>query len=162
MGITIYTDGGCSGNPGPGGWAFIIKYDPESSENKESHGIMVEGWGVEENTTNNRMELRAVIASLEALFRLNKGQTALLCTDSQYVQKGISEWIHTWKKNGWKTSDKKPVKNDDLWKYLDELSGRFHITWKWVKGHAGNEYNEYCDKLTQRAIAHLKDNSGSG
>ena len=139
--ITIYTDGGCSGNPGPGGWAYVILQD-----NKE---IMRSG--PEKETTNNRMELTAVIMALSDL----KAKTGVLSdpvevhTDSQYVQKGISQWIINWKKNGWKTAAKKPVKNKDLWQQLDLLNSDFTIQWKWVKGHAGNKYNEICDELVK-------------
>ncbi|MDR0561729.1 MAG: ribonuclease HI [Spirochaetaceae bacterium] len=149
MGILIYTDGGCSGNPGPGAWAYLILETLNAQ-------IIAEKWGVQANTTNNRMELSAVIAALEALTELDTGHgTVTVYTDSQYVQKGIQTWIHTWKKNGWKTSDKKPVKNRDLWLRLDELSSTFLLVWKWVKGHAGNEFNERCDRMTQEAVASL-------
>jgi len=111
---------------------------------------------VERDTTNNRMELSAVINALRALKTMDDvpRQTALY-TDSQYVQKGITEWIHIWKRNSWKTSDKSPVKNQDLWKELDLLAGEFTIKWEWVRGHAGHEYNERCDRMTQEAIASL-------
>ena len=151
--MTIYTDGGCSGNPGPGGWAYVII----SSENTGQRRIIAEKWGAEANTTNNRMELSAVIAALEALTDLDESHgTITIYTDSQYVQKGISSWIKTWKKNGWKTSDRKPVKNMELWQRLDELSGTFLLTWEWVKGHAGNECNELCDRMTKRAIDSIR------
>jgi len=150
--VKIYTDGGCSGNPGPGGWAYIIitagpsHYHPEMRQ-----------WGAEKNTTNNRMELSAVIEALRA-FKAMDGisRKATVFTDSQYVQKGISEWIFKWKRNSWRTSDKKPVKNQDLWMELDSLAGELHVTWKWVRGHCGNEYNEQCDKMTQEAIKSVK------
>ena len=145
--IEIYTDGGCSGNPGPGGWAYVlINGDAEPLEN----------WGAEKSTTNNRMELQAVIAALEMVpgTVLAPG-TITIYTDSQYVQKGITEWIKEWKSKGWKTSAKKPVKNQDLWQRLDALSIGLPITWVWVKGHAGNKYNERCDLLAQKAIASL-------
>ncbi|MDR0561581.1 MAG: ribonuclease HI [Spirochaetaceae bacterium] len=149
MGILIYTDGGCSGNPGPGAWAYVILED-------KSAKIITEKWGSQMNTTNNRMELSAVIAALEALAGLDEGHgNVTVYTDSQYVQKGIQTWIHAWKRNGWKTSDKKPVKNIDLWQKLDDVSSAFLLTWKWVKGHAGNEFNERCDRMTQEAIASL-------
>jgi len=126
--------------------------------------ILAEEWGAEKSTTNNRMELLAVINALKALSTPRRTEDSpplptpqlTLYTDSQYVQKGISEWIHNWKRNSWRTSDKKPVKNQDLWLELDTLAAVFSITWKWVKGHAGNEYNERCDALTQRAIASLR------
>jgi len=141
--IEVYTDGGCSGNPGPGGWAYLIVDDRE---------LPLENWGAEESTTNNRMELQAVIAALEKVSHIS---AITVYTDSQYVQKGITEWIKKWKSMGWKTSAKKPVKNQDLWRHLDALSDGLPITWVWVKGHAGNKYNERCDFLTQKAIASL-------
>jgi ribonuclease HI len=145
--MVIYTDGGCSGNPGPGAWAYLILDDSR---------IISEKWGAQPHTTNNRMELSAVIAALEALSTLDASHgNVTVCTDSQYVQKGIQTWVFTWKKNGWRTSDKKPVKNMDLWQRLDELAGTFLLTWQWVKGHAGNKYNERCDRRTQEAIAFL-------
>ena len=149
--IHIYTDGGCSGNPGPGGWAYLIL-----QETFQGDEILAEHWGAEKETTNNRMELTAVIASLEALKNMdNAPRKANIYTDSQYVQKGISEWIHNWKRNSWRTSDKKPVKNKDLWLCLDILACEFKIHWICVKGHAGNKYNERCDLLTQKAIASI-------
>ena len=157
--IYIYTDGGCSGNPGPGGWAYLIMTLEE--EAVRDPVLLAENWGAEPETTNNRMELTAVIESLQAIQTMPDlpGQ-AVIYTDSQYVQKGITVWIKDWKNRGWKTSDKKPVKNQDLWLRLDELalglSARgFSIAWVWVKGHAGNKYNERCDELTQKAIASL-------
>jgi len=145
----IYTDGGCSGNPGPGGWAYVMVLKTPDGDT-----LAAEEWGGEQNTTNNRMELLAVISALKAF----KGKPELpreltVYTDSQYVQKGISEWILKWKRNAWRTSDKKPVKNQDLWQELDSLASEFPVKWAWVKGHAGNEYNERCDALTQKAIA---------
>jgi ribonuclease HI len=149
--LRIYTDGGCSGNPGPGGWAYVI-----TDGNAGSTGILAEKWGAEPKTTNNRMELSAVIAALEALPGLALSPEKItVITDSQYVQKGITQWIQSWKRNNWRTSDKKPVKNRDLWQRLDELSTRFPLSWAWVKGHAGNELNERCDQMTQEAIASL-------
>jgi ribonuclease HI len=159
--LDIYTDGGCSGNPGPGGWAFVI-LDPGAVEAARgftagSPRIIAEKWGAEAGTTNNRMELLAVISALEFLREAALSPKKVVAfTDSQYVQKGISEWILTWKRNNWRTSDKKPVKNQDLWQRLDELSARFPLQWQWVRGHAGNEYNERCDRLTQDAIASLR------
>ncbi|MDR3019390.1 MAG: ribonuclease HI [Treponema sp.] len=147
--INIYTDGGCSGNPGPGGWAYIIL-----RQTFQGWEIIAQEKGAESDTTNNKMELRAVIEALRALkSKNNVPRRAAVFTDSQYVQKGISEWIHTWKRNSWRTSDKKPVKNKELWEELDALALEFSIGWKWVKGHAGNEYNERCDRMTQEAIA---------
>jgi ribonuclease HI len=147
--IHIYTDGGCSGNPGPGGWAYVIIRDSR---------LLAEKLGSEKETTNNRMELQAVIASLDALSSLgltSETEEISVYTDSQYVQKGMTEWLSEWKSRGWKTSAKKPVKNRDLWQRLDNLASGFSVKWVWVKGHAGNEYNERCDSMTQKAIATL-------
>jgi ribonuclease HI len=163
--LTIYTDGGCSGNPGPGGWAYVIVEgagemgkigDRAPLKSSGSYKIIAEKWGAENNTTNNRMELGAVIAALEFLsgLALSPAKIAVF-TDSQYVQKGMTLWIHSWKRNNWRTSGKEPVKNQDLWRRLDELSGRFPISWIWVKGHAGDELNERCDRMTREAIASL-------
>lgn len=150
--LHIYTDGGCSGNPGPGGWAYIMVLDTFQGAK-----ILAEKWGAEKDTTNNRMELTAVISSLSALKTMNDLPNQVsVYTDSQYVQKGITEWIRKWKLNSWKTSDKKPVKNKDLWLLLDDLANGFPLSWVWIKGHAGNEYNERCDTLTQEAIASLE------
>ena len=153
--LKIYTDGGCSGNPGPGGWAYIIMTDTFSGPK-----IIIKEMGGEKQTTNNRMELTAVIKSLQTLKNIEKKvpdtvlpSKATLYTDSQYVQKGITEWIHTWKRNSWRTSDKKPVKNQDLWMELDQLNNELSVFWEWVRGHAGNEFNEMCDAMTQEAIA---------
>jgi len=140
--IDIWADGGCRGNPGPGGWGVLLR----------SGGHEKELWGGEPATTNNRMELTAVIRALEALKRPVQ---ARIHTDSQYVQKGISEWIHGWKRNGWKTSDKKPVKNADLWQELDGLTARHRLQWLWVKGHAGDPGNERADALANRGIDEL-------
>ena len=139
----IYTDGGCRGNPGPGGWGVVLQ---AGSAEKEL-------WGGEANTTNNRMELTAVIRALGALTRPASVQ---IHTDSQYVQKGISQWIHNWKRNGWKTADKKPVKNADLWQELDRISQQHRITWLWVKGHAGHDMNERADELARRGIEEVR------
>ena len=144
----IYTYGGCRGNPGPGGWGVVLQ---AGSAEKEL-------WGGEANTTNNRMELTAVIRALGALTRPASVQ---IHTDSQYVQKGISEWIHNWKRNGWKTADKKPVKNADLWQELDRISQQHRITWLWVKGHAGHPGNERADTLANRGIDELLAASAS-
>jgi ribonuclease HI len=151
MDLHIYTDGGCSGNPGPGGWAYlIIRQRSNQSE------ILVEKWGAEKATTNNRMELSAALRALEMLPKLNiSPKTVTVYTDSQYVQKGMTEWMDSWKLKGWRTSDKAPVKNQDLWQRLDAAASPFSIQWKWVKGHIGNRFNEHCDKLTQKAIASL-------
>jgi len=145
----IYTDGGCSGNPGPGGWAYVMV-----QQTFQGVQVIAKEKGSEKNTTNNRMELTAVIMALRALkMRTGVPRQAAVLTDSQYVQKGITEWIRNWKRNAWRTADKKPVKNQDLWMELDSLAGEFSIQWEWVKGHAGNEYNEMCDAMTQDAIA---------
>ncbi|MEZ5958727.1 MAG: ribonuclease HI [Hyphomonadaceae bacterium] len=141
--VDIWTDGACSGNPGPGGWGAILHYA----------GVEKELSGAEAATTNNRMELMAAIQALNALKRSSKVR---LHTDSKYVMDGVTKWIHGWKKNGWKTADKKPVKNDDLWKQLDEANARHEVTWKWVKGHADNEMNNRADELARGAIQTLK------
>ena len=140
--INIYADGGCRGNPGPGGWGVLMQTGCAEKEL----------CGGERDTTNNRMELTAVIRSLEALKRPS---TVNVHTDSQYVQKGISQWIHNWKRNGWRTSDKKPVKNADLWQILDGLATQHQIKWIWVKGHAGHPGNERADALANRGIDQL-------
>lgn len=140
--VEIYTDGGARGNPGPGGWGVVLRYN--------SHEKRL--YGAEENTTNNRMELRAAI---EALNYLKQSCEVILTTDSQYLQKGISEWINQWKKRGWKTANKKPVKNQDLWLRLDEAVSRHQVTWHWIKGHAGHEGNELADQLVNQAIDEL-------
>jgi ribonuclease HI len=141
--VRIYTDGACKGNPGPGGWGALLHFD----------GREKTLCGGEADTTNNRMELTAVIRALEAL----KRPCAIdLYTDSQYVQKGISEWIDAWKRRGWKTADRKPVKNVDLWLELDRLVAAHAIRWHWVKGHAGHSENERADELANRGIETLK------
>lgn len=141
--IDIYTDGACRGNPGPGGWGAILR----------AGGAEKELWGGEASTTNNRMELTAAIRALGALKR---PVTARVHTDSQYVLKGISEWIHGWKRNGWRTADKKPVKNADLWQELDRLAREHRLQWIWVKGHAGHVENERADALANRGIDELR------
>ncbi len=140
--VDIFTDGACSGNPGPGGWGVILRYD---GQEKELHGG-------EAATTNNRMELMAAIRALESLKRPVK---ARLHTDSQYVMKGITEWIHDWKRRGWRTADKKPVKNVDLWQRLDAARAPHEVKWIWVRGHAGHAENERADELARRGIAEL-------
>ncbi|MGH8741770.1 MAG: ribonuclease HI [Burkholderiales bacterium] len=144
--VEIFSDGACRGNPGPGGWGALLR----------ARGVEKELWGGEADTTNNRMELTAVIRALEALKRPSRVR---LYTDSQYVQKGISEWIHSWKRRGWRTADKKAVKNEDLWRQLDELAARHSIEWHWVKGHAGHPENERADQLANRGIPGLEANS---
>jgi len=137
--IEIYTDGACKGNPGVGGWgALIINGLAED-----------EIYGGEKETTNNRMELKAVIMALE---KINNNEKATIYTDSVYVQKGINEWIDKWKVNGWRASNKKSVKNKDLWVELDELSANFQLTWVWVKGHSGNIGNEKADNLANKGV----------
>ena len=138
--VAIWTDGACSGNPGPGGWGAILR----------TGGREKELCGGEAPTTNNRMELMAAIAALEAL---NRPCRVELHTDSQYVRGGVTAWIDNWKRNGWRTADKKPVKNDDLWRWLDEAAQRHEIDWRWVKGHAGDEMNERADALARQGMA---------
>ncbi len=142
--IQIFTDGACSGNPGPGGWGALLR---------ESTGDDIELCGGEPATTNNRMEMTAVI---EALASLAPGRAADVYTDSQYVQKGISEWIHNWKRRGWKTAAKEPVKNVDLWMKLDALAQQHHVKWHWVKGHAGHAENERADALANRGMSQAR------
>ena len=140
MKYTIYTDGACSGNPGPGGWGAVI-FDNENKQKNIS--------GSEENTTNNRMELSAAIMALE---EVNTNSEITIYTDSTYVKNGITEWVLKWKENGWKNSNKEPVKNKDLWEKLDNLCEQNTINWKWVKGHASNKYNNLADELATKAI----------
>ncbi len=137
--ITVYTDGACSGNPGKGGWGVVILINKDE--------IFLNGG--DNNTTNNKMELTAAI---EALKHFKKREDITLITDSKYVKDGIQTWIKNWKKNNWKTSAKKPVKNKELWIELDDLITRHHVNWEWVKGHAGNKYNEKADDLARRYI----------
>jgi len=137
--VEVYADGACKGNPGPGGWGVLLI---EGDRERELHGG-------EPATTNNRMELTAVIRALEAL---PHGSRVRLYTDSQYVQKGMKEWIHDWKRRGWRTADKKPVKNDDLWKYLDELARNHQVEWHWVRGHDGHPGNERADALANKGV----------
>jgi ribonuclease HI len=137
--VELYTDGACRGNPGPGGWGVLIR----------QAGIQRELSGSEPATTNNRMELTAVIRGIS---EVDKSCEIRIYTDSQYVQKGMTEWIHDWKRRGWRTSDRKPVKNDDLWQRLDALARGRDIEWHWVRGHAGHPENERADALANRAI----------
>ena len=143
MTVEIWTDGACSGNPGPGGWGALLRYGEHEKEL----------FGGEAETTNNRMEL---LAAINALNELKKPCKVELTTDSQYVKGGITGWIHGWKKNGWKTSAKKPVKNEDLWKALDEAVNRHDVNWNWVKGHAGHPENERADELARRGMEDYK------
>jgi ribonuclease HI len=138
--VTIYTDGACSGNPGPGGWGAILIAGDRRKE--------IKGGAAE--TTNNRMELTAAIMALEALKRRS---TIDLHTDSNYVRGGITQWIHNWRRNGWKTADRKPVKNADLWEHLARLADAHDLSWHWVKGHAGDPMNERADELARDGMA---------
>ena len=138
--VEIFTDGACSGNPGPGGWAAILRFRGEQKELT----------GGERETTNNRMEMMAAIAALEALKRPAQVE---ITTDSTYVKDGITRWIHGWKKNGWKTSAKKPVKNQDLWQRLDQALAPHQVEWHWVRGHEGHPENERADALARQAAA---------
>ena len=142
--VELYTDGACRGNPGPGGWGTVLRFD----------GNEKELFGGEKNTTNNRMELMAVIRGLQAL----KRRCAVdVTTDSQYVKNGITQWIHNWKRNGWRTAARKPVKNDDLWRMLDEVVAQHDVSWHWVKGHSGHPENERADELANRGIDELNN-----
>lgn len=145
--VTIFTDGACSGNPGPGGWGALLQY---GKVEKPLRGGAAE-------TTNNRMELTAAIEALNALKRPCEVN---LYTDSQYVKNGITQWIHGWKKNGWKTSAKKPVKNAELWQALDEALARHSVSWNWVKGHAGHPGNEMADQLAREGMAPYQSDNG--
>ncbi len=142
--VEIYTDGACKGNPGPGGWGALLR-----SGRRER-----ELFGGEPDTTNNRMELTAVIRALEALKR---PCDVAVFTDSEYVKKGITEWLAAWKRRGWKTADRKPVKNEALWRRLDELAGRHRVRWHWVRGHSGHAENERADALANRGVASLTE-----
>lgn len=143
MNAVIYTDGACKGNPGPGGWGVFLKYEEQEQEL----------WGGEAVTTNNRMELMAAIKALEAVVDLVDID---LYTDSNYVRQGITAWIHSWKRNGWKTAAKKPVKNTDLWQTLDALVAKRKVNWHWVKGHSGDPGNEKADELANRGVTDTK------
>lgn len=140
--VEIYTDGACKGNPGPGGWGAVLRYK----------GVEKHLNGAERDTTNNRMELSAALMALNSLKRPCK---VALTTDSEYLRKGITEWIHGWKKKGWRTASKQPVKNADLWQALDEAVARHDIEWHWVKGHSGHPENELADQLANQAIDKL-------
>jgi ribonuclease HI len=144
--VEIYSDGACRGNPGPGGWGVLLRYNGQEKEL----------WGGEADTTNNRMELMAAIRALEALKRRSRVR---VYTDSLYVMKGISSWIKDWKRRGWRTADKKPVKNEDLWRRLDELAAQHDIEWHWVRGHAGHPENERADRLANKGIPGEAGNS---
>lgn len=138
--VYLYTDGACKGNPGPGGWGVLMRYGRHEKEL----------FGGEAQTTNNRMELSAVIEGLAALTRPCR---VVICTDSQYVKNGMEKWIHGWKRNGWKTAAKQPVKNAELWQRLDELAAQHQIEWQWVRGHTGHPENERADELSNRGAA---------
>jgi ribonuclease HI len=141
--VTIHTDGACSGNPGPGGWGVILQWGGHTRELK----------GGEAHTTNNRMELMAAIVALEALKRPCDVD---LHTDSEYLRQGITDWISGWKRNGWRTAARKPVKNVDLWQRLEAAAGRHTVHWHWVRGHAGHDLNERADELAREAIAEIR------
>jgi ribonuclease HI len=141
--IEIFTDGACKGNPGPGGWGALLRYQGAEKTLR----------GAEPNTTNNRMELQAAISALAAL---KEPCRVTLSTDSQYLRKGITEWMSGWKRNGWKTADKKPVKNQDLWQALDLACARHQVQWLWVKGHSGHRENELADELANLAIQEMQ------
>ena len=141
--VSLYTDGACKGNPGKGGWGVLMRY---GSHEKEL-------FGGEAHTTNNRMELTAIIQGLAALKR---PCAVVISTDSQYVKNGMEKWIHGWKKNGWKTASKQPVKNEDLWQQLDRLAAQHQIQWQWVRGHAGHTENERADALANQGVASVE------
>ena len=137
--VYLFTDGACKGNPGAGGWGVLLRYGTHEKEL----------FGGEAQTTNNRMELTAVLSGLKTL---NRPCNVVICTDSQYVKNGMESWIHNWKKNGWKTAGRQPVKNADLWQQLDEQVARHRVRWQWVKGHAGHVENERADALANRGV----------
>ncbi len=144
--IDIFTDGGCSGNPGPGGWAFVMLKDGK---------LIINSSGGSPATTNNIMELTAVINAIKDCQIMGFSNFSIH-TDSQYVKNGITQWIHNWKRNGWRTSSKEPVKNKDLWLELNDLNAKSNIEWIWVKGHAGIEFNEMCDSLVRAEMDKFK------
>nr|WP_111302036.1 ribonuclease HI [Paracoccus saliphilus] len=146
--LFAWTDGACSGNPGPGGWGVLMRALEGESVVKQR-----ELQGGEAATTNNRMELMAAISALEALTRPSK---IVIVTDSNYVKNGVTQWIHGWKRNGWKTADRKPVKNVELWQRLDEAARRHEVEWRWIKGHAGHAENERADELARAGMAPFK------
>ncbi|HEY2185011.1 MAG TPA: ribonuclease HI [Xanthobacteraceae bacterium] len=141
--VIVHTDGACSGNPGPGGWGAILEFGKHVKELK----------GGEPHTTNNRMELMAAIAALEALKR---PCLVDIHTDSEYLRKGVTTWIHQWKHNGWRTAEKRPVKNSDLWQRLDAVAGKHRVRWHWLRGHAGHRLNERADQLAREAIGAVR------
>ena len=140
--VEVFSDGACKGNPGPGGWGALLRYGTDEKEL----------WGGEPDTTNNRMELMAVIRALEALTRPSQVRVT---TDSQYVKQGVTAWMARWKRNGWRTADRKPVKNRDLWERLDQATSRHELQWQWVRGHRGHPENERADRLANRGIPEL-------
>lgn len=142
--IEIFTDGACRGNPGPGGWGALLRYGDHEKKL----------YGAEVDTTNNRMELLATIRALESL---NRSCKVVITTDSQYVKNGITDWIKNWKKRNWKTANRKPVKNVDLWQQLDALVGQHEVEWRWVKGHSGHTENEMADQLANHAIDEMQN-----
>ena len=142
--VEVFTDGSCLGNPGPGGYGIVLRY--KQNEKQIARGFTL--------TTNNRMEMMAAVVALRTLKEPCK---VILTTDSQYVRQGITQWIHNWKKRGWKTADKKPVKNADLWQALDKESARHEVEWHWVKGHAGHRENEICDEIARAAAENPTD-----
>jgi ribonuclease HI len=146
--VEVFTDGSCLGNPGPGGYGIVLRY-------KQTEKQLAKGYRL---TTNNRMEMMAAVVALRTL---KEPCQVILTTDSQYVRQGITQWIHNWKKRGWKTADKKPVKNADLWQALDQETARHQVEWKWVKGHAGHRENEICDEIARAAAeAPTEDDTG--
>ncbi|HMQ93788.1 MAG TPA: ribonuclease HI [Amaricoccus sp.] len=152
--LFAYTDGACSGNPGPGGWGAVLVARDGTEILKER-----ELSGGEPATTNNRMELMAAIAALEALERPSR---LTVVTDSAYLRDGVTRWIHGWKRNGWRTADRKPVRNEDLWRRLDAVAGRHEVAWEWVKGHAGHPENERADALAREGMAPFRPERAAG